>query len=175
MIEQKFSAFILAIVLLGGACGPKLERAVNAVFVAAPIAVDELERQGAITAEVAGQLRVDIPDGKKVTDDLIKDLKDIPNNALDRRARRLAAWQRAELAWLAIVNRGHFALNPKLHKFANRANSLFAAGVQIYGGISAQRKEDGTPVEVPVRPNMTDEEIEQMLQPKLEALRDCLK
>ena len=135
---------ILAIALLT-ACGPKLERTLNAVFDTAPIAVDELQNEGAITAELAGQLRVDIPDGKKVTNDLIADLKRIPGNAPDRRAQQLAAWQKAEVNWLAIVNRGHFALNPKLQQFAQRANSLFAAGVAIYGGISAQSNPPAVP------------------------------
>jgi len=162
----------LAIALLFlAACGPKLERAVNTVFDLAPIAVDEAENQGAITAELAGELRVDIPDGQTVTNSLIAQLKQIAKAAPDRRALQLAAWQKAELAWLAIVNRGHFALNPKFQKFADRANELFAAGVRFYGGISAQKE----PVASPSPPNLTDDQIEKQLQERLENLANSLK
>ena len=152
-------------------CSPKLEKALDAVFIAAPIAVDEAERQGVITADLAGQLRVDIPDGKRVTDNLIAKLKAIPKDASDRRAQQLAAWQAAELDWLAIVNRGHFALNAKMNGFADRANELFSTAIQIYGGVSAQK--EVAPAHV--SPNMSDVQIEEMLLSRLEGLAGSLK
>ncbi len=170
-MKRFLSISAIALLLFLAACGPKLERALDAVFIAAPIAVDELQADGAITADLAGELRVDIPDGKKVTDALVANLKAIPKDASDRRPQQLAAWQSAELQWLAIVNRGHFALNPKTQRFAVRANSLFATAIQIYGGISAQQ--DAAPVSVP--PNLTDNQIEKMLQERLENLLNCLE
>jgi hypothetical protein len=168
---MKRTIFITTLLLALTACGPKLERAVNGVFAAAAVTVDELQRQGDITAEVAGFLRVDIPDGKKVADQLIQDLKAIPQSRPDRRVEQLAAWQKAEVAWLEIVNRGHFALNAKLQTFAARANSLFAAGVQIYGGVSAQKPADG----VTVPSNFTEDQADELLLRSLENLRNSLE
>jgi hypothetical protein len=162
---------LVALTIAFTACSPKLERAVNDVFNLAPLAVDEAERQGAITAELAGELRKDIPDGQQVTNDLIAELKQIPKDASDRRPRQLAAWQSAESKWLAIVNRGHFALNPTMQNFAGRANDLFATAIRIYGGVSAQ----GTNQTTPAPPNLTDDQIEKMLLERLENLANSLR
>lgn len=168
--KSYLAASILPLAIFLSACGSTFIRSLNAGFDQAPIVVGTLEANGAISGELATALRVDFPDGKQVANDLFNDLRAIPKDAPDRKAQQLSAWQRAEQRWLAIVNRGHFKLNPKTQKFVDVANGIFAAAIQAYGGISESIK---APAE-DVRPNMTDEEIEQMLERKIEALRDCM-
>ncbi len=163
-MKRTFAVTILALLLMTAACSPKIEQALNIAFDDAPVVVDQLEVDGVISADLAGELRVDIPDGAKFGENLIAKLNGIPKKAPDRKAQKLAAWQSGEKDWLAIVSRGHFKLKPKTQRIADSINGLFATAIQIYGGISAQ----DAPAPVAVPPNLSDKQIEKLLLDRLE-------
>lgn len=131
--------FLIAVTLaVIAACAPATKLALDAAFAGMDVAVSRLERMGKIDAETARELRIDLPDGKKVAVNLVADLKAIPKNEAraNGRALKLQAWQKAEKEWIAIVNRGHFALSPDVQEWVDLLNDIFQAAIEGYGGAS---------------------------------------
>jgi len=156
------------------ACGG-LETGLRVAFTADAPLIDYLETKGKISNETARELRVDVPDARNVALNLASQLALIPKNAPDVRVRKLNAWQTAEKGWIAIVNRGHFALAPETQEWVDLANSIFEEAVTAYGGGNGGKASRAAAVNdaggTPALPARSDAEIEASLKAKLKLLQ----
>ncbi len=173
-------ATLMLVVLLMTACGG-LITALRIGFASGDPLVTYLEAKGKISPETARELRVDLPDARNVGLNLASELAAIKRNK-GTRTDNLIAWQNAEKQWLAIVDRGHFKLDPQIQEIANLINSIFEEAIAAYGGGSGggtvglmARKAGSAANSDAHSAARSDKEIEASLKAKLQELKKKLE
>ncbi|HEX5704849.1 MAG TPA: hypothetical protein VFX97_16750 [Pyrinomonadaceae bacterium] len=168
-IKRKIAALALASVLIvQTACGGNVLTTVRLALASSGPLVNSLVAAGVLKQEQAGPIITDFTDGSNVALTLQTDFKAC---AKDRPC-KLRAAQKAETGFRAIINRQHFAANPRVQQIADIASGILSSLVIFYGGTSPNAT---VMVAMDAGPPLTDDQIEARVKPDADKLKQLMK